>query len=251
MITVPRASAEPAYRRIAAEWAEAIDNGKFQDGFQLPTRQQLQQQEGVSLQVVRDAFTLLHHEGYLRSEPAKGTFVYRLPRLTLPMYTLEEDDRSVDAFVAIVEEQGRKGRQEIEVSVVRPHPTITAALRLVEDGLALVRRRTRYVDDIPYAIADSYYPHEVVVGSAVADPADITTGLRHVLADLGYPMVRHHDTVVARRPHRREIEALSLAPGLPVIAHNRTSFTADGTAIRVLAWILPSDRWELTYEVRP
>src|SRR5918997_5427960 len=95
VFALTRWSAEPAYRRIAAEWAEAIDNGDVVDGQQLPTRQQLMQQHGVSLPVVRDAFNLLHHEGYLRAEPARGMFVHRPPRLKHPMYTFEDEDRLV------------------------------------------------------------------------------------------------------------------------------------------------------------
>jgi GntR family transcriptional regulator len=248
---VTRWSAEPAYRRIAAEWAEAIDDGAVADGQQLPTRQKLMQEHGVSLQVVRDALNLLHHEGYLRSESAKGTFVHRPPRLTLPMYTFEDEDRLVDAFTAVIERQEHRPKQDIEVHVLRPPAGIARSLRLNDDELALVRRRIRYVDDVPYALADSYYPEKLVAGTVVAKPENVPTGLRHVLAELGYPMVHHDDCITARRPHKRELQQLSLAPGLPVIAHNRTSYYTAGreNPIRVLASVLPADRWELTYEV--
>ena len=141
-----RWSAEPAYRRIAAEWAEAIDDGTVADGQQLPTRQKLMQEHGMSLQVVRGALDLLHHEGYLRAEAAKGTFVYRPPRLTLPMYTFEDEDRLVDAFTAVVERQEHRPKQDIEVHVLRPPVSIARSLRLGDDELALVRRRIRYVE---------------------------------------------------------------------------------------------------------
>jgi GntR family transcriptional regulator len=138
---VTRWSADPAYRRIAAEWAEAIDEGAVADGQQLPTRQELMREHGVSLQVVRDALNLLHHEGYLRAESAKGTFVHRPPRLTLPMYTFEDEDRLVDAFIAVVERQGHRPKQDIEVHVLRPPPGIAQRLRLGGDEHVIVRRR--------------------------------------------------------------------------------------------------------------
>lgn len=241
---------EPAYQQIAAEWAEAIDNGALSDGQQLPTRPELEQRYGVSRQVVRDALALLHHEGYLRSRSAKGTFVHRLARLTLPMYVLEADDRALDAFVACVQEQNHTARQEIRVETAAAELHIAELLHLDTGERVTIRRRIRYVDEQPYALADSYFPHHLVANSRIADPADIPTGGRHVLADLGLAMTRHHDTIIARRPHRRETADLNLTPGLAVLSHTRMSYTTTGQPIRLLVQILPSDRWQLTYDVQ-
>ena len=239
----------PAYQRIAAEWAELIDTGKLADGDRLPTRPELEDRYGVSRQVIRDALALLHQEGYLRSFAAKGTFVHRLPCLDLPMYVLEAQDRAGDSFVAAVEAQGHRAAQRITVETARPSDDIMAALGLSTTDLVTIRRRVRTVDDVPYAIADSYYPQELVAGTAIADPADIKTGARHVLADLGHEMVSHHDAITARRPHRREMRDLDIAPAVAVIEHARTSSTGDGTPVRYMLSILPSDRWRLTYQV--
>lgn len=241
----------PAYQQIAAEWAERIDSGELAHGDQLPTRSELEERYSVSRQVVRDALSVLHQEGYLTSRPSKGTFVHRLPVLELPMYVLESNSGAVDAFVDAVQEQGHDPEQTIRVETIAPDPYIQERLQLKPDELALVRRRTRYVNGIPYAIADSFFPHSLVEGSAIANPADITTGGRHVLAELDVPMDGGHtDTIRARRPHQREISELDIAPGLAVTAHNRTSHTAStGRPIRHMTTILPSDRWIVTYEV--
>lgn len=236
------------YQQIAGDIAEKIENGDLGPNEKLPTRPELEEQYGVSRQVVQNALNLLHHEGYLTSQSSRGTFVNRPPRITLPMYSFERDERHVDAFVAIVEEAGHRGRQAIRVESIRPTPVIAEQLDIPEGKLALVRRRVRYVDDIPYALADSYFPHDRVTGSRIADPDDIPEGGRHVLAKLGLAMEAHRDAIMARRPTQPEIQLLELAPGCSVIAHNRLSFTAGGHPIRLLASILPSDRWEITYE---
>jgi GntR family transcriptional regulator len=236
------------YQQIASNIADKIESGDLAPGERLPTRPELEEHYGVSRQVVQNALNLLHNEGYLSSQSSRGTFVKRPARITLPMYAFEQDERHVDAFVAIVEEAGHRGRQEIRVESLRPPHPIAEQLGIPEGKLALVRRRVRYVDDIPYALADSYFPHDLVAGSRIADPADIPEGGRHVLAQIGIGMAAYRDAIVARRPTQTEVQLLDIAPGSSVIAHNRLSFTANGSPLRLLASVLPSDRWEITYE---
>jgi GntR family transcriptional regulator len=242
----------PAYQRIATEWAERIDLGELQDGDRLPTRSELEDRYNVSRQVIRDALALLHQEGYVRSAPGPngGTYVLRPAMLTLPMYVLEADDRARDAFVGAVEDQGHRASQNIKIETAAPTPDVAKALQLPADALVTVRRRVRYVDDTAYAIADSYFPHNLVAGSPIAEPADIPTGGRHVLRELGLAMTEHRDVISSRRPHRHEMQVLRVAPGLAVIVHDRTSRTEQGLPVRHMRSILPSDRWTVTYEVK-
>lgn len=241
----------PAYRQIAAEFAEAIDEGRLQDGEQLPTRPQLEKQYGVSRQVVREALTLLHNDGYLRSSTSKGTFVYRPPRMTLPLDSYERGEELADSFVTVIEGQGHQATQRIAIELLtrETSPVIADQLALGADGTLLARRRTRFVDGIPYALADSYFDYAKVRSTAIASAADIPTGGRHILRDIGLEMVRHSDEFVSRRPYGRESDLLEIPGGCSVTAHNRISYTADGTPVRLLASILPSDRWRLTYEI--
>ncbi|SDG63437.1 GntR family transcriptional regulator [Pseudonocardia oroxyli] len=239
---------ESVYQQIASDIAERIENGELKDGARLPTGVELERAYKVSRQVVQNALNLLHHEGYLDSRSSRGTFVVRRPRLVLPMYAFEQEERPVDAFAAVVEEAGYRSRTEIRVEYVRSDPEVAMLLQRPSGDLVLVRRRIRYVDDVPYALSDSYFPHEMVKDSRIADPADITRGGRHVLADLGLGLASYRDSIVVRRPTRDEVRQLEIAPGCAVMAHTRVSRTSEGTPVRVLVSILPSDRWEITYE---
>lgn len=237
------------YVRIATEWAERIDAGELRHGDPLPTREELAEQYGVSKTVIRDALGLLHQDGYLQSNTRRGTSVFRLKRFELPMYVLEADDRGRDAFNDAVEEQGGKPYQHIRVETIVPSRAIKAALELTEGALVLARRRMRTIDGTPYCITDSFFPYDLVKGTEIADPTDIKRGGRHVLREHGYEMVRHRDSIRSRRPHSREISELEISGGLPVIRHDRTSYTAAGQPVRLMSSAYPSDRWELIYEV--
>lgn len=240
----------PVYQEIVADFAEAIEAGQLKDGHQLPTRPKLEEQYGVSRQVVREALTLLHNGGYVRSNTSKGTFVYRPPRMTLPLYSYEREEELADSFVSAIESQDHVATQEIEIDSCRPVESQDIADRLDvdADGMLLIRRRTRFVDGIPYAIADSYFDNAKVKNTLIADKADIPTGGRHVLREIGLEMRRHSDEFLCRRPRERESIELKIPGGCLVIAHRRTSYTAEGTPVRLLENVLPSDRWRLTYE---
>jgi GntR family transcriptional regulator len=148
-----------------------------------------------------------------------------------------------------VQEQGRSPRQEIRVEILEAEPTIAARLALVDGALVVVRRRLRFVDDAPCLIADSYYPEAIVRGSAVARPADIKAGARHVLAELGHRWVTHDDEIEGRHPTDEEARLLGIPPGLAVIVHTRTSSNADGVPSRCMLSVFPVDRWRLLYRV--
>lgn len=240
---------QPAYVRIAAEWAERIDSGDLKHGDQLPTRDELAERYGVSKTVIRDALGLLHQDGYLESSTRRGTRVFRLRRYELPMYVLEADDRGKDAFEDAVRSQGGNPYQHIRVETVSPEPSVAAALELGPGELATVRRRVRTIDGTPYCIADSYFPHDLVKGTPIENPDNIARGGRHVLREAGFEMVRHSDVIRSRRPHAREISELGISPGLPIIRHDRVSRTAEGKPVRLMSSSFPSDRWQLTYEV--
>ena len=248
---MPRDFASPAYQRIAAEYAEKIDTGELRDGDQLPKRDELAEQNNVSLQVVRDALALLHNDGYLRSVPSKGTYVQRPRRFNMPMTDFEADQRPEDAFFALVRDQGGEpGQDSIRVeTVLAGAHGVPSDLDLDDGTPVLARRRLRRVGGVPYAISDSFYPYDLVAGSPLASPADISTGARHILKALDLEMHRHRDQIDCRRAHNHEVELLDIAPGVAVIAHNRVSYTREGRPMRVLASVLPSDRWRVKYEV--
>ena len=241
------------YQRIAAEIAEKIETGELEDGERLPTRPELEAKYGVSRQVVRDALALLHTDGYVVSAPSSsgGTFVQRPALIVLPMTDFEADLREADAFDVLVDDLGRVPHQKIKVETVALGTLNVPRWPELDPGTELlVRRRVRYVDDVPYSISDSYYPRELVQDSVLARPANISRGARHVLHDMGLGLDHHRDSIRSRRPHDHEVQTLGIAPGLSVLAHTRISYTADDQPVRLLASVLPSDRWELTYEVR-
>jgi GntR family transcriptional regulator len=132
---------------------------------------------------------------------------------------------------------------------VRAAPEFATRLQLDDNAIAVARRRVQYCDDQPYALADSYYPYELVRDSPIAQPDNIPHGANKVLDDLGHIQVRFRDEITTRMPTTDEARRLSIGPGTPVAQLLRTAYDQDDRPVRLAATILPGDRYILVYDV--
>ncbi|MFI6907315.1 GntR family transcriptional regulator [Nonomuraea sp. NPDC050394] len=66
---------EPAYIRIACEYAKRIRGGELPSRAQLPSYKEIAEENGVSDIVVRKALDLLKNQGLVRAVPRRGVFV--------------------------------------------------------------------------------------------------------------------------------------------------------------------------------
>jgi len=239
---------QPVYQRIAEDIRAQVMTGQLGPEAQIATEHELAAKYGVARATVRQGLMLLVQEGLIVARRPLGYFVRRVDRLDWSAYNFEREG-AADAWVADVEAQGRVPRQEIRVEISEPNEGISGRLKLSPNTLVVVRRRLRFVDDVPYLIADSYYPEPIVQGSPVANPADITGGARHILADLGHKWVTHEDEIEGRHPTEDESRQLNIPPGLSVLVHTRTSSNANGIPSRVMVSVLPVDRWRVLYRV--
>ena len=139
---------------------------------------------------------------------------------------------------------------EIRVERAAPSDEIAARLGLAEDDEVIVRRRVQLVDERPSALADTWYPADLVAGSEIAQPGDVKRGTNQVLAELGHEVVRRTDEISARMPTPVEAQTLQIAGGVPVLTALRTGFDADDLPVAVYASVLPTDRHVLVYDVR-
>src|SRR6201987_3223066 len=79
MIRLDRTATEPLHEQLYRQVRDELKSGKFSDGSsRLPSSRALAANRGISRSTVRLAFSKLHAEGYLRSEPGSGTFVANL-----------------------------------------------------------------------------------------------------------------------------------------------------------------------------
>ncbi|WP_169943917.1 GntR family transcriptional regulator [Microbispora sp. H11081] len=241
------------YQQVAAEVRRAIYAGELAPGDQIPTEADLMEAHGVSRNTVRLALGELENEGLILRMRRRGTFVReRRPLLMRPQDEFlphDQEEPRFDSFVHAVRSEGRTADQRIEVSIVEPPEDVATRLALADGALAVVRRRLRFVDGQPYNTLDSFFPLEIVGGSEIARPGDITRGANRVLEELGHLQARVIDDISARMPTSDESSRLQLEPGTPVVVHTRVGYDADDTPVRVAVSVLPADKHLIRYEL--
>lgn len=211
--------AEPAYVRIAGEYARRIRTGDLTPGTQLPSYAEIAQQNAVSDIVVRKAVELLQSQGLVRSVRRRGVFVSDQPNLVRlsPERQLEgpettfrnESHREIQVKRDV--ERVPAGAELAEIFGLSPDAEITHTVtRATEGGL-------------PISISDTFQPVDVV------DIADAT----HL-----------EETIADRLPSPTHSAWLRTLPGGLVKTVHQRFFTADGRIIMVSDVSYPLDRYD-------
>ncbi|MEU6787712.1 GntR family transcriptional regulator [Nonomuraea angiospora] len=240
------------YERVADTLRTSIERGELAPGDTVPPEQELADRHGVSRQTVRQALQQLTNEGLLSSGRGRGRTVRSQARLRWRLSHFEHrgsHSADADAWATEVRDQGRVPLQEVSVGLEIPPKAVAERLKLdAETDIVVVRRRVRYVDDVPFQVADSYFPEDLARGTALMRPKNVSApgGL---LASIGHPQHRLVDEIQVRMPTKDESARLGLPAGTPVAEHMRTGYDAAGRPVRVMITVAPGDRHTLVYEL--
>ncbi|MFD0687338.1 GntR family transcriptional regulator [Actinomadura fibrosa] len=211
--------AEPAYVRIAGEYARRIRGGDLPPGTQLPSYAEIAQQNGVSDIVVRKALELLQRQGLVRSVRRRGIFVADRPNLVRvsPERQMETAERSF---------QNETDRQ---IHVERETEQSPAAGDLVEalgvhEGEEIKHVITRATEDGQrISISDTYHSVQVtdISGAAFLE-----------------------ETISDQLPTAPHADWLQTPPGDLVKTVHQRFIAADGRVIMISDISYPRDRYD-------
>ena len=204
-----------AYRNLAAQIRDAIRNGEYADGRQLPTEEQLSASFSVSRQTVRRAMQDLVSEGIIYRVAGRGT------------YPVAEEDRYVNHFGSVEELMALSLDTECQVvsPLQRKVDVETASrLRLRSDEIftvALVRLHA----DIPFCYTSVYLPPRI--GQLLADVGELSSpGRRSRVTVIGLIDARMKGSITAAE------QSISAA-GAPAIAARHLGREAGEPMLRI------------------
>ncbi len=245
------------YQDIIDDLRASILDGRLEAGARLPSENELAQRYETSRPTVRRAVALLKAEGLVSTEQGRGVFVRPKPhvRLLLSGGSFRRHRRAGrSGFSAQVEEQGQTPEQRIlDVGWVQAAPEVALRLGVDENEPVVVRRRLFLVNGGPVALCDSYYPGDMADGTPLAEPENIEGGAYSVMEDrsgaIRRKLKRSVDDLVCRMPTPQEVEALELAPGVPVVRTLRTVYDSEGDPVEVQDTVAAADKHEFRYEV--
>jgi GntR family transcriptional regulator len=245
------------YQRIADDVREDILSGRIPAGEQIPSENELADRYGTSRGVARRAIAVLRGEGLIVTGQGRPATVR--PQGSVGITVTGSSYRrhrslGLPGFNAQALEQGQRPRQDIrEVARVDAPAEVAMRLDIDEGAPVIVRRLTFWLEDTPAALHDSYFPADLVAGTAIEQPLKIRGGAHAVLENpdgpIGRRIARSVDEISGRMPTPAEVQALQLPPGVPVFRILRTVYDSDGQPVEVQDSVAASDRHRFRYEV--
>jgi GntR family transcriptional regulator len=248
-------SDNPRHVSLANTLREAINRGDFSPGERLPPERELAERFNASRTTVRLALSALKSQGLVGSGQGQGTYIRKARPIRVMAMDQDRRARRAEHYAATfnteVARQGRIGRQQITGVGPEPATTETARWFGVPAGtMLLARRRIMLVDDEPYQLGNSYYVHDLVKDTPIADTAPVEEGVLAVLERAyGKPVSYFIDELSFRMPTPEEAATLKLDPGVCVVRAVRVAYDEDDRPMEVFDQLLAGDKHVLVYEV--
>jgi GntR family transcriptional regulator len=241
----------PKFQLIADELREGIRTGRYGEGGQLPSENDLAKRHGVARATARRALEAVQAEGLATGRAGAGVYVRTFQpvrrraarRLAAEQWGTGQPIWDADA-----------GDREYVVDQVQVHEepaeaAIAAALAIPVGSRVWTRSRRYLIDDRPVQLAVSHLPADLVDGSPItwSDPGP--GGIYARLRDLGAAPTRFREEIRTRMPTHDEATALQLARGTPVVLIARTALTADSRPVEVNLMTLDGAAYVLEYDI--
>jgi GntR family transcriptional regulator, phosphonate transport system regulatory protein len=230
------------WSQIAAALRADIAAGHFAPGAQLPNESVLANRFEVHRHTLRQAVRQLVHEGHLRVEQGRGTFVREL----VLDYALKRRTRMSENLA----EAGERAQREL-----LRHETVAAGewaepLRLLPIAMVEVLHTRASVRGRPIGLSTTAYPAARLrgMGEAFRQAGSITGALQR-LGVTDYQ--RAGSTVSCRLPTAQEADALARAATEPVLVVQFHSVDSDGVPVEAGRTLFAADAVQLTVAHEP
>jgi GntR family transcriptional regulator len=200
----------PLYFQVMTAIRENILMGEWSPGTQIPGELDLAQRLGVSVITIRQALGQLVHEGFVRREKAKGTFVsWKGPVRQSANLEVEADD-------LVTLDRASTSFKLISIDPVPPPRDIQEKLFIAADEKVTRIVRVRLSQGHPLGYVVSYVPFRI--GSRISkkqlEKAPLPIIVETVSA-INITEVKH--AVAARLADEEVARHLEISPGSPVL----------------------------------
>jgi GntR family transcriptional regulator len=214
----------PLHQQFETRIREHIQSGEWTPGSQIPSERELMQRSGISRATVRQALGALVHEGVLKKEHGRGTFV-RQTRFEQPMavvYSFSEQLRSLGVRLEdVVLEQ-----KQISAPFELAHQLGTA----VGDPLIYLKRLRR-VNGTPMMVSIAWMPYELcpaLLDQPFEGSLYVQLTTRHNL-----PVLSATDRLEAIAADRSVAQLLDVPRGTPLMFVERTAYTTHQVVLHI------------------
>lgn len=136
---------------------EAIKQGKFPPGSQLPPEMELLQMMGISRTTLREALRILEEQRFIRKRRGLGTFVMER--------AIVKDMSQNFGITEMISQAGyTAGTRDFKISTEKASKSLAEKLNLPDESITVVIERVRTANDIPIVFTRDIMPQEALGG---------------------------------------------------------------------------------------
>jgi len=223
----------PIYIQISQDLRNRILKGKYKQGDQIPTEEELVIEYGVSRMTVRNAVTELVNEGLVYRVHGKGAFVAQAK--------LQRSLNKITGFHQDMLEIGLNPKAKV-VEFEKRGPTEKEChkLNLRKVNKVFSIKRIRFIDDIPYG-----YQELVVPEFQVPDLASLNLEKESLYSHLkliGKP-IKNAEQRMEALMNEHVATILGIDKNIPFFFFNRISYLENGTPVELLNSYFRGDKF--------
>lgn len=230
--TLDASNAIPLYQQLRDRLRRKLRQGWPSDR-PIPSERQIMQMTGLSRMTVRQAIAELVHEGILRRDHGRGTFVTE-ERIVRPL-------AATSIFGEALHSMGRRpGSRVIRQELIPANPAVATMLHIEPGELVLDLLRVRLADNEPVMVAAVNIAARVCQDIATAD---LTGSLYRYLGEAcGLRPEKSTSTIEAVSASAEVAALLEMEEGAPVLRIQRLTNSEDGMPLDLTDEFIRTDR---------
>jgi GntR family transcriptional regulator len=246
-VTDPAQSKKPRYEQIADELRARIESGTYSDSRKLPSERELSEEFDTARNTVRDAIQVLRAEDLVESRGGSGVYLRSFRRIKRDAgERLAKKHWGVGRAIWDKDLGGRDRSEEVTVKEVTPPDEIAGTLG-ISGKKAWMRSRVFQSEGRKIQQATSWYPADLVEGTAITQQDTGPGGSYARLDEIGHGPARYREEIKIRLPLSAEAKTLGITMSTPVVFIMRTAFDSEDRPVEVNEMMLDSDSYTLIY----
>jgi GntR family transcriptional regulator len=232
---IDNALALPLYHQVAGILRQRIDDGIYPAGGRLLSEDELAAEFEVSRATIRQAIGQLVMERRVVRRQGRGTYV-------------EERDLSVlqqryrGSLGELIRESHRAKTRNLDVAHDVHFPATIASALALTGPVGTVVRRTRVMDDVPFAYTVTYLPPDL--GEHVTIPGLRRKALMELLIEAGVVLSSATQAIRAQLADVEVCAQIDLELGAPVLYVERIVHDTAGRPVEYVRSWYRGDRYE-------
>jgi GntR family transcriptional regulator len=247
---VPDDGIRSRQRQLAGDLRALILSGDIGPGERLPSTAELTRRYGVNNMTVTRALAILKAEGLVEGRKGKAVIsTDRRPAVVRASHYPQATDGPCPWITEAASRERIGSSRLIEVGEQPAPVQVAAAFGIATGAPVVMRHQLLLLDAEPAELVWSYYPLEIALGSALAEPRRIRGGSPAALAALGFPLRNAVDQVAARFATVAEFVALQLPEDIPVLRQFRVAYTDGSRPVEVTVMVKAAQQYEIQYQL--